>query len=76
MPQQAYNRVANDLDTIRRGLAPQDDLSPHLARLLAACGGTLRGVATAARATDEAAAATTAKAAREAPLQDPDEATS
>lgn len=35
--------VADDLDVLRRSLPVEGDLTPHLARLLAACGGTLRG---------------------------------
>ncbi|WP_040156339.1 hypothetical protein [Mobilicoccus massiliensis] len=45
MAETAYLTVSDDLDTIRRSLVPVGDLTPHLARFLAACSGTLRTAA-------------------------------
>lgn len=47
LPDTACIAVADDLDTLRQALPADGDLTPHLARLLAACGGTLRGMGTA-----------------------------
>ncbi|GAB48783.1 hypothetical protein [Mobilicoccus pelagius] len=40
----AHLTVSDDLDTIRRSVAPDLDLEPGLTRFLAACAGTLRGI--------------------------------
>jgi len=40
----AHLTVSDDLDTIRRSVAPDLDLAPGLTRFLAACAGTLRGI--------------------------------
>lgn len=47
MAESAYLRVSEDLDTIRRSLPPDAELGTTLARLLAACSGTLREAASA-----------------------------
>ena len=54
MAESTYLPVCEDLDTIRRSLPPETDLTPALARLLAACSGTLRHITIAPEATPDA----------------------
>lgn len=54
MADPARAAVSDDLDALRRALAPDDPLTPGLARFLAACGGTLRAQSTGSSTEDAA----------------------